>query len=979
MPVLANHLPPVPALERTLPWQQEAEQQALLDLAKELVSNSHIVIWQAHETHERPVMSRGFNAAEATITLRFPLSLTSAVLGYLSVSVSLERLPTRAVRQQLRLLARQLGTSLQAQQLRYQNLLIEYSMDNPKSGLLNGVWEYNALSQQIRFDNQINVLLGLSSTQPSLSLQEFTHLLHPQDRLRVQHILKRSTYPQNGDEVNLQYRIRSQLNEHYYWVNIRTYCQTDNSIKSTLQEPVSELRHKPETIERLRRINHLLANQNASRRRISSRQRALQTLNEALHDPTDIEVAVSVLLRVLSDALEVQCTELHITAPNLASSVVSERWPALPFQEATEWVLEKILEPDALQLLSQGQWLLIDNIHDSPYTARFAEHYLANHVCSFIAVPWLEHEQLQRVIVIRHHEPRSWSDDELAFIQDAYSQLWSVSERLRAERALQASDIQFHLLADNICQFAWTATPEGKVQWYNKRWYDYTGLPQHSLISHLSLVHPEHQARIKHSLRHAVLHGLPWEDSFPLRGQNGQYRWFLCRTQPIFDQQQCITQWFGTHTDITMQVSAEAALRELNDLLEVRVTERTHELSAINHRLHVVMQKREHAEKSLRHAQRMEAIGHLTGGLAHDFNNMLTGVLSALDLLSLKLQTPEHKPLLRFIDAATGSAKRAAGLTHRMLAFARKQSLDPQVIDSNQLIESMIELLQRTLGESISLKVELEPALWPIHTDHSQLENSLLNLIINSRDAMPTGGTLSIQTRNCTNPEDLPAGGYIAISVTDTGMGIPQELLSKIFDPYFTTKPLGQGTGLGLSMVYGFTKQSEGDVRIQSKPLVGTSITLYLPRYSGTATHNAEKMLIALDSLPQAVNTQYILVVEDDPSVRTLLLEILNEYGYQTLEADNAYSALELLSCNPQIELLVTDIGLSGMSGRELASQAQQALPNLKVLLISGYAPETQSRTKLAELGMDLLAKPFSINELIDRTRHLLKREQFKA
>ena len=923
-------------------------------------------------------MSRGFSSAETAITLRYPLSSTSVALGHLSLTVSIEQLPAKAVRKQLKLLARQLGTSLQTQQLRYQNLLIEYSLDSPQCGLLNGAWEYNALSQQLSFDSHISSLLGLPALQSTLSLQEFTHLLHPQDRLRVQSALKRSTDQQSSDAVSLQYRTRSLLDSNYHWVQNRTYCRADTANQLCTPEAAPALRHQPEAVERLRRINHLLANQNASRRRFNSRQRALQELNEVLQLPTDIELAISVLLRVFSEALEAQCVEIHATAPNVENSVVSERWPTLQLPNQAEWSFGKILEPEALQLLTQGQWLLIDNVHDNPYTARFAEHYRANNVGSLVAIPWLEQEQLQRVIVIRHGEPRGWHDDELVFIQDAYRQLWSASERLGTEQALQARDIRFHVLADNISQFAWTATPEGQVQWYNKRWYDYTGLPQHSLISHVSLVHPEHQARVKHSLRHAVLHGLPWEDSFPLRGKNGQYRWFLCRTQPIFDSQQCITQWFGTHTDITMQVSAETALRELNELLEVRVTERTHELSAINQRLHVAMQKREQAENSLRHAQRMEAIGHLTGGLAHDFNNMLTGVLSALDLLSLKLQAPEHKPLLRFIDAASASAKRAASLTHRMLAFARKQSLDPQVIDSNQLIDSMLELLHRTLKENITLKVDLDPALWAIYTDYSQLENSLLNLVINARDAMPTGGTLSITTRNCTNPEDLPAGHYIAISVTDSGMGIAQELLSKVFDPYFTTKPLGQGTGLGLSMVYGFTKQSDGDVRIQSKPLAGTCITLYLPRYTGTATYAAENMVIAFDQPSQAIHTPRILVVEDDPSVRILVIEVLNEFGYQTLEADNACSALDMLSRNPQVELLVTDVGLRGVNGRELASQAQQAMPNLKVLLISGYAPETQSRAKLAEQGMDLLAKPFSMDELISRTRHLLKREQHR-
>lgn len=422
------------------------------------------------------------------------------------------------------------------------------------------------------------------------------------------------------------------------------------------------------------------------------------------------------------------------------------------------------------------------------------------------------------------------------------------------------------------------------------------------------------------------------------------------------------------------RMQAEQALRDLNESLERRVGERTRELAEANRRLQVEMQERERAEEALRHAQKMEAIGQLTGGLAHDFNNMLTGVLGALDLLQRRLGDllPQYE---RYIDAAVTSANRAAALTHRLLAFARRQTLDPQPVDVNQLVLSMEDMLRRTIGEHIRLKTHLQADLWLAYTDAHQLENALLNLVINARDAMPHGGRLTIETRRATlrarAAEGLPAGDYVQLSVCDSGCGMPREVIEKAFDPFFTTKPIGQGTGLGLSMVYGFVRQTGGQVGIDSQPGVGTHVRLLLPRNHESPAPGQP----AADAgeAPRAQAGETVLVVEDEAAVRMLVVEVLRELGYTALEAIDADSALPFLDDARRIDLLVADVGLPGTNGRQLAEMARQRRPGLKILFITGYVADAKVRGEALDEGMEMLGKPFSIDRLAVKIRQMIE------
>ena len=384
-------------------------------------------------------------------------------------------------------------------------------------------------------------------------------------------------------------------------------------------------------------------------------------------------------------------------------------------------------------------------------------------------------------------------------------------------------------------------------------------------------------------------------------------------------------------------------------------------------------------EERLRQSQKMEALGQLTGGIAHDFNNLLQGISGSIEIIRGRLADGRSADVDRFMDSATQSAHRAASLIHRLLAFARRQSLNSRPVDVNKLVLSMEDLLRRTLGEQITLKVVTGPLVWTARSDENQLESAILNLAINARDAMAHGGSLMIETLNVTldahyvrEHEGLLAGDYAVVSVTDTGLGMTPAVLARVFEPFFTTKPIGQGTGLGLSGIYGFAKQSGGHVRIHSQPGQGTTVRLYLPR-------DDDEMLSAPQTptvdVPQG-NGQTVLVVEDDAAVRMVVLDELSELGYRTIAAIDGPSALPILHSERAIDLLLTDVGLPGMNGRQVAEIARQHRPGLRVLFMTGYAEQASSRTSFLAPGMDMITKPFTMDDLAARISSIFSEER---
>ena len=425
-----------------------------------------------------------------------------------------------------------------------------------------------------------------------------------------------------------------------------------------------------------------------------------------------------------------------------------------------------------------------------------------------------------------------------------------------------------------------------------------------------------------------------------------------------------VTQRSWAHVE---RAGAAAEIRKLATALEQRVEERTTQLTA--------------AEAALRQSQKMEAVGQLTGGLAHDFNNLLAGISGSLELIALRVRQQRYSELDRYFSAADVAIKSAAALTHRLLAFSRRQALDPKPTDINQLIWGMEELIKRTAGPAIDVEVTTAPDIWPILVDRHQLENALLNLCINARDAMPDGGRLTIVTANdAIDGEqaiaaDMPPGDYVSMCVIDTGEGMTADVIAKAFDPFFTTKPLGQGTGLGLSMTYGFARQSGGQVRIESSLGEGATLHIFLPRYSGELPRSEAPPVIA--GTDASGGGEVVLLIDDEPAIRMLLTEVLTDAGYNVIEAADGPTGLRLLEATEAVDLLITDVGLpGGIDGLQVAQLGKKQRPDLKVLLITGYAERAALSNTPLSTGMSILAKPFEMMMLTTKIRTLLDAEQ---
>ena len=428
---------------------------------------------------------------------------------------------------------------------------------------------------------------------------------------------------------------------------------------------------------------------------------------------------------------------------------------------------------------------------------------------------------------------------------------------------------------------------------------------------------------------------------------------------------------------VAVQSAAQAALRRANGALAARAAE----LAAANKALQEEIAQREEMEDALRQAQKMEAIGQLTGGVAHDFNNLLQVILGCLELLRGR---PGHggerldADQDRLTAAAQQAGQRAAALTQRLLAYARQQPLTPKPVRINRLVAGMSDLLSRTLGEAIQIEAVLAGGLWSALVDENQLESALINLAVNARDAMAEGGKLTIETANTYLDEayarlepDVRPGQYVLLAISDTGSGMPPDVVAKVFEPFFTTKSIGKGTGLGLSQVYGFIKQSGGHTKIYSEPGRGTTVKLYLPRLPAAQSGNVPHA--AKISMPLGDPRTCILVVEDEDGVRALTVETLRDLGYTVLEVVDGPAALAVLADGAPVQLLFTDVGLpNGMNGRQLADKARQLRPGLKVLFTTGYARNAIVHDGRLDPGVELIGKPFSAHELGLRIRSLL-------
>ena len=441
-------------------------------------------------------------------------------------------------------------------------------------------------------------------------------------------------------------------------------------------------------------------------------------------------------------------------------------------------------------------------------------------------------------------------------------------------------------------------------------------------------------------------------------------RWVAAKGRGIFDGDGRCVRVIGTAIDVTARKADELRLRELNETLEARVAERTAELEA--------------AHEALRQSQKMEAVGQLTGGLAHDFNNLLAGIQGSLELMDKRLAQGRTSDVELYLRAAQESARRAAALTQRLLAFSRRQTLAPKVTNVGALVVGMKDLIERTVGPAIAVESVPGADLWPVLVDANQLENALLNLAINARDAMPDGGRLTIETANhwlddrTARAQDVEPGPYVSLCVSDTGTGMSPDVVARAFDPFFTTKPLGVGTGLGLSMIYGFVRQSGGQAHISSTEGEGTTLCLHLPRHMGEVDE-AEDTAGAGPALAPADTEKTVLVVDDEAVVRMLMVDVLEEMGLEVLEAGNGASALKILQSDASVDILITDVGLpGGLNGRQVADAARALRPDLRVIFVTGYAENAVLNHGHLEQGMQVVTKPFAVEDLTRRVQMIL-------
>nr|WP_245215027.1 PAS domain S-box protein [Pararoseomonas indoligenes] len=685
--------------------------------------------------------------------------------------------------------------------------------------------------------------------------------------------------------------------------------------------------------------------------RAEARRNALLALGDGLRDAPALEDMAYVAAEIMGRTLGVSRAGYGIMSADAEILTIDRNWTRPGTGSATgQFRLRDF--GSYLGDLQRGEAVVIGDVGRDPRTADKVAELAEVEARAMVNLPLVEDGRLVALFFVNNAEPRAWAPEELAFMRNVAERTRSAIERRRAERDLRdlAASLEqqveertrdrnrmWNLSGDIML----VADFHARIEAVNPAWTTLLGWGTNELLGgdFMSLVHPDDVGSTLAEVGKLAdgLKTLRFENRY--RHKDGSYRWLSWTAVP--DER------FIHAVGRDVQAEKEAA----------ETLQRT--------------------EEALRQAQKMEAVGQLTGGIAHDFNNLLTGITGSLELLGTRVAQGRVKDVDRYINAAQGAARRAAALTHRLLAFSRRQTLDPKPTDVNRLVAGMEDLIRRTVGPEVAIEVVGTAGIWPVLVDPPQLESALLNLCINARDAMPNGGRITIETANkwlderMARDRDLAPGQYISLCVTDTGTGMPPDVIARAFDPFFTTKPLGQGTGLGLSMIYGFVRQSGGQVRIYSEVDQGTTMCLYLPRHHGAADEG--EILSGLSEAPRAGEGETVLVVDDEATVRMLVTEVLEDLGYAAVEAADGASGLKVLQSDLRIDLLVTDVGLpGGMNGRQLADAARQGRPGLKVLFITGYAENAVVGNGHLEPGMHVLTKPFAMEALASRIKDLI-------
>ncbi len=807
-----------------------------------------------------------------------------------------------------------------------------------------GTWDWDVPNDRVKADERFSELYGVPAElgRKGAPLGRFFGGIHPDDLPGTRAAIADAL--ETGGDFAAEYRL-VQPDGAIRWVAAQGRCR--------LAADGTPLRFPGVSFDITKR------------KQADLRQSALLDLSDAIRDLTDPDAIAYAASAILGTTLQVSRVGYGVIDKVRETIAVERDWNA-PGITTLAGTLQFRDYGSYIEDLKAGRTVAIADADRDPRTRDTADMLRAISATSFVNMPLVEQDDLVALLYVNHRAPRVWTDDDLALMREVAERVRTASERLRAEAARRESEEQFRVFAEAVPNQIWAARPDGHLYWFNRQVYAFNGLEPGALDgigTWKYRVHPDDYPAAAKAWQHSLATGDQYGVEFRARGKDGNYRWFLVRADAVRAPDGTILRWVGTNTDIDDSRRQTAELARWNETLEDQVATRTRELMV--------------AEEALRQSQKMEAVGQLTGGIAHDFNNLLTGITGSLELLGIRIAQGRLNDVERYSLAAQGAAKRAAALTHRLLAFSRRQTLDPKPTDVNRLVGGIEDMVRRTVGPEVEVEVVASVGLWATLVDPHQLENALLNLCINARDAMPGGGRLTIETANrwidarTARERELDAGQYVSLCVSDTGTGMTPEVIAKAFDPFFTTKPLGLGTGLGLSMIYGFARQSGGHVRIYSEVGEGTNVCIYLPRHFGEAEDT--EAVTEHTEAPRANAGETVLVVDDEPTVRMLVMEVLEELGYAAIEAADGASGLKLLQSDIRIDLLVTDVGLpGGMNGRQMADAARIGRPDLKILFITGYAENAVVGNGHLDPGMHVMTKPFAMEALATRIKDLI-------
>jgi PAS domain S-box-containing protein len=682
-------------------------------------------------------------------------------------------------------------------------------------------------------------------------------------------------------------------------------------------------------------------------RQSEARLRFMAVLQEQLAQSTDAREAMDIATTLLGRHLDAsRCAYADVDADSDRFMIRSD-YNAPGIESSAGTYSLDLFGSRAAANMRSGRTLVVRDMTNELEPGEGREMFQAIGINAIICCPLVKEDRLTAMMAIHQALPRDWNADEILLVEAVVEQCWAHVERVGAQARLVESESQFHAIANSIDQMVWSTRPDGFHDYFNDRWYEFTGVPYGSTdgAGWNEIFHPADQERSWQVWRHSLATGEPYHIEYRLRHRSGEYRWVIGRAQPVRDENGWIVRWYGTCTDIDELVRAREVLARSREELEQLVVVRTNELE----RLHT----------ELRQTQKMDAIGQLTGGIAHDFNNLLTPIIGALDLVAKKT---DDERSLRLLEGALTSAERARVLVARLLSFARKQRLESRNVPIGRVLLGTTDLLERSLGPAIQLELRMpKDELWVL-VDPNQLELALLNLAVNARDAMPKGGRLLIsadrQVVSAEHSAGLAPGEYVRLLVEDEGEGMSAETLAAAVEPFYSTKERGKGTGLGLSMVHGLAAQSGGALRLESRLGEGTIVSLWLPVGESEIEVQAP---VAPES--SEVAPLKILLVDDEDLVRAATADMLADVGHTVHQAHSGQSALATFRADPTYDLVVTDYAMPLMSGVALISALRQLKPNLPALLITGYA----SAAADVPAGVPRVEKPFRGAELVRR------------